>query len=109
MQVLTYKKQQGYIVKLRGELDAKTAEDVEKILDEIIKLDPEQIHIDCKELKYISSRGLGIFVARYHEIQEKKIQFSLFNMGPSIKNVFKILGLDEIITINPESAYAHKN
>jgi anti-sigma B factor antagonist len=106
MEVLTYKKEQGYIVKLRGELDAKTAEDVEKVLDEIIKLDPEQIHIDCRDLKYISSRGLGIFVARFNEIQEKNIQFSLFNMGPTIKNVFKILGLDEIININPESNFA---
>src|SRR5215210_5027303 len=98
MEILTYKKPQGYIVKLRGELDAETADDVEKVLDEIIKLTPQQVHIDCEDLRYISSRGLGVFVARFHEIQEKKIQFSLFNMKPTIKNVFKILGLDEIIT-----------
>jgi anti-sigma B factor antagonist len=106
MEVLTYKHQQGYVMKLRGELDAGTAEYVEKVLDEIIKLDPEHIHIDCQELHYISSRGLGIFVARYREIQEKNIQFSLFNMKPTIKNIFKILGLDEIISINPKSSMA---
>lgn len=101
MEVLTYKKQQGYVVRLRGELDAKTSEDVEKVLDELIKLCPRDIHIDCKELKYISSRGIGVFVARFSEIQQKNIRFSLFNMRPTIRNVFKIVGLDEIIPINP--------
>jgi anti-anti-sigma factor len=103
MEILTYKKSQGFIVKLRGELDAETADDVEKVLDEIIKLAPRQVHIDCQDLKYISSRGLGVFVGRFHEIQEKNIQFSLFNMKPTIRNVFKILGLDAIIPINPDT------
>jgi anti-sigma B factor antagonist len=103
MEILTYKKSQGFIIKLRGELDAQTADDVEKVLDEIIKLSPRQVHIDCQELKYISSRGLGVFVGRFNEIQDKNIEFSLFNMKPTIKNVFKILGLDEIIPINPEN------
>lgn len=105
MEILTYKKSQGFIVKLRGELDAETADDVEKVLDEILKLDPQQVHIDCQDLQYISSRGLGVFVGRFREIQEKNIEFSLFNMRPTIKNVFKILGLDEIITINPETTF----
>jgi anti-sigma B factor antagonist len=105
MEILTLKKAQGYIVKLRGELDAETADDVEKVLDEILKLAPRQVHIDCQDLQFISSRGLGVFVGRFQEIQEKNIQFSLFNMKPTIKNVFKILGLDEIISINPEHSH----
>ncbi|MGV3504268.1 MAG: STAS domain-containing protein [Adhaeribacter sp.] len=101
MEILTYKKSQGFIVKLRGELDAQTAEGVEKVLDEIIRLGPDQVRIDCQDLRYISSRGLGVFVGRFQEIQDKNIRFSLFNMRPSIQNVFRKLGLDEIMTIDP--------
>lgn len=101
MEILTHKNQRVYVVKLRGELDALTAQDVEKVLDELIKLAPTQVQIDCRDLRYISSRGLGVFVARFQEIQEKNIDFFLFNMPPTIQNVFKVVGLDEIIRINP--------
>lgn len=103
MEILTSKKNQSYLVKLRGELDAQTAADTEKVLTEIIKLNPLEVQVDCKELKYVSSRGLGVFVALLQEIQEKNIHFCLFNMSPSVKNVFRVLGLNGILSINPES------
>lgn len=102
MEILTSKRRLGYVVKLRGELDAQTAADTEKILMEIIKLNPLEVQVDCKDLKYVSSRGLGVFVALLQEIQEKKIYFCLYNMSPSVKNVFRVLGLNDILTINPE-------
>jgi anti-anti-sigma regulatory factor len=40
-------------------------------------------------------------VARFREIQEKNIDFFLINMKPTIQNVFKVVGLDEILNINP--------
>lgn len=103
MEILTSKRPQGYLVKLRGELDAQTAAETEKTLTEIIKLNPLEVQVDCKDLKYVSSRGLGVFVALFHEIQEKNIHFCLYNMSPSVKNVFRVLGLNGILTINPES------
>ena len=102
MEILTSKKTLGYVVRLRGELDAHTAADTEKVLMEIIKLNPFEVLVDCKDLKYVSSRGLGVFVALLQEIQEKKIHFCLYNMSPSVKNVFRVLGLNGILTINPE-------
>ncbi len=102
MEILTHKENGCYIIKLRGELDAVTAEGAEKVLDEIVKLHPQSIRVDCKYLKYISSRGLGVFISRFQEIQDKKINFMLFNMSNHIRNIFKVLGLDEIMEIQSE-------
>lgn len=102
MEILTSKRPLGYVVRLRGELDARTATDVEKVLGELIKLRPRELLVDCQDLRYISSRGLGVFVALFQEIQEKDIRFCLFNLSPSVKNVFRVLGLNEILTIIPE-------
>lgn len=104
MEILTSKRPQGYVVKLRGELDAQTATDLEKVLNEVIKLRPREVQVDCRELRYISSRGLGVFVALFQEIQEKNIHFCLFNMSPSVKNVFRVLGLNQILSIDPEKS-----
>ncbi|KAA5544758.1 STAS domain-containing protein [Adhaeribacter rhizoryzae] len=75
MKIYTQKTGESYLVKLCGELDASNAEAVEKILDELIQLNPAQIQVDCKELEYISSRGLGVFISRFQEIQHKQIKF----------------------------------
>lgn len=103
MEILTHKIESKYIIKLRGELDANNSESVEKILDEIVKLNPEQIQIDCLELKYISSRGLGVFISRFQEIQNKKISFYLCNLSSPVHYVFNVLGLDDIIEIRTDN------
>ena len=105
MEILTQKVGENYIIKLRGELDASTAESVEKILDEVVKLEPQQIQIDCKELIYISSRGLGVFISRYQEINERQIRFFLSNMTEQVRYVFKALGLDELMDLRSDKMY----
>ncbi|GEO04630.1 anti-sigma factor antagonist [Adhaeribacter aerolatus] len=103
MKILTRKNGESYIIKLCGELDASTAEPVEKVLDEIVLTEPAQIQIDCKELKYISSRGLGVFISRFQEIKDKQIDFYLFNMSEPILYVFRVLGLEELMDLRAEN------
>jgi len=105
MEIQTYKLGENYVIKLNGELDASTAASVEKTLDDLVKLAPEQIQVDCKELKYISSRGLGVFISRLQEISDKHINFSLYNMSEPVKYIFKVLGLDELIEIRSDKSY----
>jgi len=102
MEILTQKVGANYIIKLRGELDASTAESVEKRLNEVVKQEPEQIQIDCKELKYISSRGLGVFISRFQEINDRQIRFYLYNLSEQVWYVFKVLGLDELMDLRSD-------
>ena len=103
MEIITQKIGENYVIKLRGELDVNTAESVEKALDEVVRLEPVEIQIDCQELQYISSRGLGVFISRFQEIKDKQIAFFLFNMSDQIRYVFRVLGLEELIDIRPSS------
>lgn len=102
MKIYTRKFEDSYIIKLCGELDASTAELVEKALNEAIMAKPTQIQVDCKELNYISSRGLGVFISRFQEIQDMHIEFFLFNMSDKILYVFRVLGLEEIMDLRSE-------
>lgn len=106
MKINTLKLGESYLIKLSGELDASNAEAVEKVLDEIVLLKPAQIQVDCKDLRYISSRGLGVFISRFQEIQNKQIDFFLFNMSDSVLYVFRVLGLDELMDLRSHKAVA---
>jgi anti-sigma B factor antagonist len=102
MKIDTRKVGESYIIKLCGELDASTAEPVEKVIDEAVLAKPAQIQVDCKELKYISSRGLGVFISRFQEIKEKEIDFFLFNMSEQVLYVFRVLGLEKLMDLRSE-------
>ena len=99
MEIHTNKKGDSYTIYLCGELDASTAESVEKNLDEVVLLKPDQIKVNCQDLQYISSRGLGVFISRFQEIKEKQIEFFLFNMSEQIFYVFRVLGLGELMDL----------
>lgn len=87
------------IMTLDGELDASSS----VILDEELS-DPEimkysKILVDCQNLHYISSAGLGVFISHLQRFEDAQIKLIFYNMQDKVRNVFEILGLDLLMTI----------
>ena len=87
------------IMTLDGELVASSS----VILDEELS-DPEimkynKILVDCRNLNYISSAGLGVFISHLQRFEDAQIKLIFFNMQEKVRNVFEILGLDLLMTI----------
>ena len=59
--------------------------------------------IDCKELKYIDSTGLGVLIGVLKRIKDNNGNDSgnitITNLKPYIEKIFKITGLDKIFLI----------
>lgn len=86
------------VIRLAGELDANTAVAADDALTNAMKAAFEYLLIDCQELRYISSAGVGVLLSSLHACTERKIQIIFYGLQPNIKNVFTILGLEKIIT-----------
>lgn len=87
------------IMTLDGELDASSS----VMLDEELS-DPEimkysKILVDCENLHYISSAGLGVFISHLQRFEDAQIKLIFYNMQDKVRNVFEILGLDLLMTI----------
>ncbi len=80
------------IVDLKGYLDAHTAPELENALLKLVNSKQYNIVVNCKNLSYISSAGLGVFMAYIEEVRKNKGDIKLTNMSPKIFNVFDILG-----------------
>jgi anti-sigma B factor antagonist len=59
----------------------------------------KSILIDCSELTYISSAGLGVFMSYLKDFEANNTNLILFEVSDRVKSVFQILGLDELINI----------
>ncbi|MBF9253317.1 STAS domain-containing protein [Pontibacter sp. 172403-2] len=111
MKITNEPKDTTIIITLDGELDASSS----VLLDEELS-DPEimkysKILVDCKNLHYISSAGLGVFISHLQRFEDAQIKLIFFNMQEKVRNVFEILGLDLLMTIvsNYEEAITVSN
>ncbi len=102
MQIDTQFQKGNYLISLRGELDASAAVVLDDSLRSGLDQNPLSIRVDCAGLRYISSAGLGVFIAHLQELQAKAIPLVLFALRQPVENVFQVLGVDSLIPILPD-------
>lgn len=94
------------VLELFGELDAHTASQLEDSLKRLIDQDKHHIIVNCEELDYIASAGLGVFMAYIEDVRSLGGDIKLTNMNPKVYNVFDLLGFPSLYDIldNEEKA-----
>lgn len=79
-----------------GRLDTNTAPE----LLERINLDGiQKLIIDLADVDYVFSAGLRVFLQLQKAMNEKNGQMTLINMQDSVKEIFKIVGFNNIMDI----------
>ncbi len=94
------------ILDLHGELDAHTAPELEAVLQKCLQNGQYNILINGRDLDYISSAGLGVFMAYVEEIREKGGDLKIAELKPGVYNVFDLLGFPLLFDILPSEAEA---
>ncbi len=94
------------ILDLHGELDAHTAPELEAALQKCLQNGQYNILINGRDLDYISSAGLGVFMAYVEEIREKGGDLKIAELKPGVYNVFDLLGFPLLFDILPSEAEA---
>ena len=84
---------------LKGELDAKSSIDLDETIKLALKQEKTRIIIDCQQLSYISSAGLGVFISHLDDLKAYGGKFVFYGMNVAVYNVFEILGLHTIMEI----------
>lgn len=92
-------KENTIIMTLDGELDASSSVLLDEELSDPEMMEYSKILVDCKNLHYISSAGLGVFISHLQRFEDAQIKLIFYNMQDKVRNVFEILGLDLLMTI----------
>jgi len=94
------------ILDLKGYLDAHTTPELEKALQTLVEKKKFNILVNCKELTYISSAGLGVFMAYIEDVRKHKGDIKLSNMTTKVYNIFDLLGFPLLYDIVKDEAEA---
>ena len=80
------------VINLKGYLDAHTAPALEENFTQLIDNNRFKIVVNFEELAYISSAGLGVFMAYIEKIRENNGDIKLTTMSDKVYNIFDLLG-----------------
>jgi len=87
------------VLDLKGELDAHTASKLEDSLKKLIEKNNYNIIVNCSDLEYIASAGLGVFMAYIEDVRGLGGDIKLTNMNDRVYNVFDLLGFPTLYDI----------
>jgi len=96
------------VLELRGYLDAHTAPKLEEAFQDLLKNQRFNIVVNCRDLSYISSAGLGVFMAYIEDVRKNEGDIKLSNMSPKVFNVFDLLGFPLLYEIVKDESDAVK-
>ena len=97
------------VLTLNGFLDAHTAPEFEKTIQQEFDAGNVRIVVDCGGLTYISSAGLGVFMSFIEDIRGAGGDLKICNLTPKVAQVFDILGFNSIFEIVPTVDEAVRN
>ena len=82
-----------------GDLDANSSIEMDEKLSGLIAEQQVHLHINCKDLNYISSAGLGVFISHLEDIKAAGGNIVFSNMSENVLDVFELLGLNQLVQI----------
>ena len=86
-------------IHIHGELDANSSLQLDEVIKVALSEGKTRIIVNCINLRYISSAGLGVFISHLDELNKTNGRFIFYYMSEGVYNTFKILGLNDIMTI----------
>jgi anti-anti-sigma factor len=76
------------ILTFNGEFYLESTDYVEKIWRDQMAKKPSVIGINCRDIKYIDSSAIGIFVKFLHNTKKQKIDMILYDLSDNVRTSF---------------------
>ncbi len=87
------------VVTLRGDIYVEQTDELLETFNSIIEKSPKEVIIDIKDLKSITSSGIGKIVLLYKGLNEKNGKIRIIGANVTIMKIFKVVKLDKLVEI----------
>ncbi len=97
---LTIKEEQGVLIgEMKGWLDTAEVENIKDSMQPLIDNADKAIVLECKELEYISSSGLRLFLQLRQQVEAKGGTVIIRNLNDDLMSIFELTGFKKLFTI----------
>ena len=96
------------LIDVKGYLDAHTAPELENEFNKLIDNKKFKVVVNFGELNYISSAGLGVFMAYVETMREHEGDIKFTNLKDDVYSIFDLLGFPVLYEFFKEEKEAIK-
>lgn len=94
------KEENGIVfVTIKGRLDADSALEAEKTVENALEGDIDRMLFDLGALDYLSSAGLRVLLSAAKEIKRRDGKIVLCSLTQFVKEIFEVSGFESLIPI----------
>jgi anti-anti-sigma factor len=86
-------------VELAGRLDGYWCDHLDSALAEVLRDGDHHIRVDCSQVSYLTSAGIGVLVRVYKELQRIHGTFHVVNPSASVRMVLRTTRLDNVLIL----------
>lgn len=94
-----YDKEKFLLIEVKGDLDIYSEDEFRSFIEKEIEGVDKDMVIDIKDLDYLDSTGLGLFMKVYKIGKEKDKTVSIINPKENILKLFKITDLTDVFNM----------
>ena len=94
-----YDKEKFLLIEVKGDLDIYSDDEFRSFIEKEIEGADKDMVIDIKDLDYLDSTGLGLFMKIYKIGKEKDKTVSIINPKENILKLFKITDLTDVFNM----------
>jgi anti-sigma B factor antagonist len=87
------------VLSLEGSIDAYNSELLSEKLMNLIEKGAKKIVVDCSKLKFISSSGMGVFLAVEDDVNDGGGGLKFASVPETVLSVFKKVGLTDLFKV----------
>jgi anti-sigma B factor antagonist len=88
------------VIAVRGEIDMATAAQLRDLLDQLVDEGSRHIVLDCRELAFLDSSGIGVLVAARNRLGEDG-EIVLDSPQAHVRKVLEITGVASHLSVVP--------
>jgi anti-sigma B factor antagonist len=90
------------VIKADGGLNGETAEKFVRDIEKLVRAGLSKIIVDCSELEYISSFGLGVLVRLHKRMAVEGGDVKIASAHSALLDVIRLARLDRLFDIYPD-------
>ncbi len=95
-----YEEEKGaWKINVIGEIDIESSENFKEFLNKVIDDKIAHIHLECSELVYIDSTGLGVLIGISKILKETNHKIYILKAPKNIDKLLNITGLNRVFIV----------
>lgn len=87
------------VLTVSGELDLRTAPELERRLDEAFTSGAELVIVDLRQVEFMDSSGLRVMLTAHQRAQDSRRRFALVRGAEQVERVLQLTGVGDLLMV----------